>query len=143
VIDAGLTHKVPCVSEDLVFAPIWQIVRRPRPNLNPSKFLNVGELTVTPREVSFRSDKSSASSSMPIPNDPPTGIVISRIANVGLRRYGWGPFPRFIEIEFEVDGAQRAAFFTDGGWMGWRPILTRSNGGIAHSIRVHLGLGSG
>jgi hypothetical protein len=138
---ARLTHKVTYVSEDLVFVPIWRILRKPRPNLNPSKFLSVGELTVTPEEVSFRSGKSSADSFMPIPNNPATGIVMSRISNVGLRRYGWGPFPRFIEIEFEADDGQRAAFFTDGGWMGWRPILTRSNGGIAHSIQVHLGLG--
>ncbi len=131
------------MSEDLVFVPIWRIVQKPRPNLNPSEFVNVGELTVTPREVSFRFDKPSANSSMPIPDDPATGIVMSRITNVGLRRYGWGPFPRFIEIEFEADDGQRTAFFSDGGWMGWRPILTRSNGGIAHSIQVHLGLGEG
>jgi hypothetical protein len=138
-----VTHKVVCVSEDLVFAPIWRILGKPRPDINPSKFFDVGELTVTPQEVSFRSDKASANSFTSIPNDPATAIVMSRISNVGLRRYGWGPFPRFIEIECEADDRQSTAFVSDAGWMGWRPILTRSNGGIAHSIQVHLGLGAG
>jgi hypothetical protein len=124
---------------ELVLSPVWRVMRRSRPNLNPPRFFRVGTLTVTSAELKFHS-QDSRGLLWPIPRDERSDIRITNVSAVQLRRYGWGLVPRFIAIEFESDDARQVAYFNDGRWLGWRPLLTGSNRRMDRAIRRQLGL---
>jgi hypothetical protein len=63
-----------------------------------------------------------------------------RIVGVSRKRYGWGLVPRFVAITYETATGEAVAYFNDGEWKGWRPLLTGSNRRIVDAIREATGV---
>lgn len=127
------------MSDELIFEQVWHILGRVRPNMNPAKYIEMGTLTVTADCITFRCRPEAS-----FPFMPPQGakglMRLDSVVSVTRRRYGWGFVPRFIAIEF-VNGERReTAYFNDGGWAGWRPLLTGSNGRMVRDIRTRMNL---
>lgn len=56
-----------------------------------------------------------------------------RAVTVGRR--GSDFFNRWIELQYGDSLKPATVYLNDGGWHGWRPILTRTNRRIAHYLR--------
>jgi hypothetical protein len=121
-----------------VFDPVWLVLERPRPNLNPPKFFATGRLTIDDNQVEF--GPSAARLNWPFGPPQQAHLSLSRIVDVSRQRYGWGLFPRFVAITYESSDGTKTAYFNDAAWKGWRPLLTGSNRRMATQIRERLGL---
>jgi hypothetical protein len=122
----------------LTLDPVWLILRRPRPNFDPPDFFAPGQLTVQGEGGSF--GPSDATLSWPGSSKSDKHLNMDRIIGVRRKRYGWGVVPRLIEITYEVPQGSDVAYFNDGAWKGWRPLVTGSNRRIVSAIRQYLGL---
>jgi hypothetical protein len=126
----------PSATETLTFDPVWLILKRARPNLDPPSFVAPGELSLVGHRGTF--GPSSSSLVWPTARPSKVGLTMDRILAVRRKRWGWGLFPRFVEITYaSVDGTA-VAYFNDGAWKGWRPLLTGSNRRMVNAIRQHL-----
>jgi len=72
-----------------------------------------GVLTVTTTSAEFRDSRGA--------------IRLDPVLKVSSGRRGSDFFNRWIEVEFGRQESPSTLFLNDGGWRGWRPILTRSN----------------
>jgi hypothetical protein len=121
----------------LRFDPVWLILKRPRPNFDPPSFMAPGALSVDGQRATFGpSGARLYSASAERPN---THLTMDRVVGVRRKRYGWGVVPRLVEITYESTDVAAIAYFNDGTWKGWRPLLTGSNRRIVKAIRQHLG----
>jgi hypothetical protein len=127
-------------SEDidgLTFDPVWMILERPRPNLNPGRFLAPGKLRFEGKRAEFGSSEAR----LRLGPSPKASFSTDQIVEVSLERYGWGLVPRFVAIEYRTaDGKTDVAYFNDAEWNGWRPLLTGVNRRMVETIKRHLGL---
>jgi hypothetical protein len=64
-------------------------------------------------------------------------VVLTRISDVQLGGRGGDFVNTWIEVHGEIAGESCVVFLTDGAWLGWRPLLTRSNVRIVRSL-AHL-----
>ncbi len=124
----------------LTFDPVWLILQRPRPNLDPSRFIAPGKLVVEGQSGVF--GPSSATLLFPGVRPSSVRLTLGRIVGVSRKRYGWGLAPRFVAISHEADDGITVTYFSDGCWHGWRPLLTGSNGRMVRTIREYVGLHS-
>jgi len=122
--------------EPLVFDPVWLIRERPRPNLNPPRFLAPGRLVIARHRGEF-GPSSATLVWRPARND--IHLRMDDIVGVSRQRYGWGLFPRFVAIRYRTSHGEAVAYFNDGGWKGWRPLLTRSNQRMMDAIQERVG----
>jgi hypothetical protein len=122
----------------LSFDPVWLILRRPRPNLDPPRFLAPGELSIRGHSAEF--GPSEATLVWPTARRSDVRLDMDRIVGVRRKRYGWGAAPRFVEISYETADGIVVAYFNDGAWHGWRPMLTGSNRRIVNQIRQCVGI---
>jgi len=120
----------------LTFDPAWLILKRPRPNFDPPSFISPGVLSVDGDRATFGPSK--ARLSWPSAAAPDTSLTMDRIVSVRRKRYGWGVAPRFVEITYETREGTAVAYFNDGAWKGWRPLLTGSNRRMVNAIRQDL-----
>lgn len=124
-------------SNTIAFDPVWLILELPRPNLNPARFFAPGKLVIDGHRAEF-SPSDARLVSAPTPQ---VDLTCEHIVDVHLERYGWGLVPRLVAITYEKpDGGTAVAHFNDAEWNGWRPLLTKSNAGMASAIRTHLGI---
>jgi len=126
--------------EGLAFDPVWLILRRPRPNMDPSSFFAPGKLVIEGQGAIF--GPSSAALIFPTARPSNVHLTLGRIVGVDRKRYGWGLVPRFVAIRHEADDGITVTYFNDGGWHGWRPLLIGSNRRMVHAIRERLDLHS-
>lgn len=138
-LDAGSTHVGRGPAEPpLVFDPVWLVLQRPRPNLDPPQFFAPGKLTIYDSRVEF--GPSSARLAWPFGPAQKVHLSLSRVVDVSRQRYGWGLVPRFVAVTYESSEGTSRAYFNDAAWKGWRPLLTRSNQRMVAQIRKRLGL---
>ena len=123
---------------EITFDPVWLVLRRPKPNLKPPSYFAAGALSVGESQIRF----GPSSSSLLWPGRQPNDInrTLERVTKVATRRYGWGLVPRFVAVTYETDEGPGVTYFNDGGWSGWRPLLTGSNRRMAKAIRDRLQL---
>jgi len=122
----------------LKFDPVWLVLKRPRPNFDPPSFLAPGELLIEGHGAKF--GPSDATLSWPFDRTPDKHLTMDRIVGVRRKRYGWGVVPRLVEITYETTGRAEVAYFNDGGWKGWRPMVTGSNRRMVNAIRQYQGV---
>src|SRR4051794_36203593 len=122
----------------LVFDPVWLILERPRPNLNPPRFFAPGKLTIGDDRVDF--SPSAATLVWPAAQPADVHLTLDHVVDVSRHRYSWGLVPRFIAVKYETVDGIAVAYFNDGSWHGWRPLLTGSNRRMAGAIRDRLGI---
>jgi hypothetical protein len=123
-------------SESLTFEPVWLILERPRPNLNPGRFFAPGKLQIEGRRAVF----SPSAARLRLGPSQKAHFTCDHIIGVRRERYGWGLVPRFVAIEHRTaEGGTDVAYFNDAEWNGWRPLLTRVNQRIADTIQKQLG----
>jgi hypothetical protein len=125
--------------DKLVFDPVWFVLKRVRPNFHPPSYFVPGMLSVDGRRVRF--GPSGAALLWLTRKSDDVSVTFDHVVAVRRERYGWGLVPRFVAITYETDTGQAIAYFNDGGWQGWRPLLTGSNSRMANAIRQRLGLG--
>src|ERR1700733_1135624 len=125
-------HGVP-TGEGLTFDPVWLILQRPRPNMDPSSFFAPGTLVIEGQSATF--GPSSATLIFPTARPSNVQLALDRIVGVGRKRYGWGLVPPFVAISHEADDGITVSYFNDGGWHGWRPLLTGSDGRMGRGMR--------
>ena len=130
----------PLTGEALAFDPVWLVLKRPRPNADPSSFFAPGKLTFDGRNAAF--SPSSAKLSFPFSQTRAMNLTLGTIVAVDRERYGWGLVPRLVAIRHESDAGTIVTYFNDSGWRGWRPLLTGSNRRMVRAIQQHLGLHS-
>jgi hypothetical protein len=121
----------------ITFDPVWLILKRPRPNLDPQSFLAPGVLSIERQRATF--GPSEARLLWPTSRASDTKLTMDRIVGVRRKRYGWGVVPRLVAIQYETDEGIRSAYFNDGEWHGWRPLLTGSNMRMLRDIRRKQG----
>jgi hypothetical protein len=114
---------------------VWLIRKRVRPNLHPSTFRAVGVLTVSEGKLRFISHAARAQLHWPRSANAHIDLLMERVRAVEVKRYGWGLAPPFVAITYGPTADVRTAYFSDGGWRGWRPMLIGSNRQIAQEIR--------
>lgn len=121
------------------FDPVWHVRRRPRPSFEPARYFALGVLVVQGPTVEFHSKEPTGSLTL-LGGTATVDIRMNEVQSVGVERYGWGLFPRFVVIRSESEAGPCVAYFNDAGWNGWRPLLTRSNKRMAASLRYQLSL---
>ena len=57
------------------------------------------------------------------------------VLDVLVGKRGTDFFNRWIELQYGDPANPSTVYLNDGGWRGWRPILTRSNRKIAAELR--------
>jgi hypothetical protein len=62
-------------------------------------------------------------------------VRLSNLKGVAVGRRGSDHFNKWIEVVYG-DNHPQTAYLRDGGWRGWRPILTGSHRPIADALRV-------
>ena len=132
------TNPKASPSETLTFDPVWLILKRARPNLDPPSFIAPGALSLVGHRGSF--GPSAASLVWPTARPSKVELTMDRILAVQRKRWGWGLFSRFVQITYESPDGNAVAYFNDGAWKGWRPLLTGSNRRMVNAIRQHLDL---
>jgi hypothetical protein len=120
----------------LQFDPVWLVLKRARPNFDPPSFFAPGELSI--KGLCGMFGPSDATLSWPTAPRTNRRLTMDRIISVRRRRYGWGLVPRFVEVTYETSAGRNVAYFNDGAWKGWRPLLTGSNRRMVDAIRRHL-----
>jgi hypothetical protein len=40
----------------------------------------------------------------------------------------------WVQVDCDVNGARMLVYLNDGGWLGWRPILTGANTRLADAL---------
>jgi hypothetical protein len=120
----------------LAFDPVWLILKRVRPNLDPPSFMAPGVLSVDGHRATFGPSESRLY--WPSARAPETSLTMDRIVGVRRKCYGWGVVPRFVEITYETRDGTEVAYFNDGAWKGWRPLVTGSNRRMVNAIRHQL-----
>lgn len=133
-----MAQSVASKDGPLTFDPVWLVLRRPRPNFNPPAYFAPGQLTVDGEGGSF--GPSGAALSWSVSSKSDKYLKMDRIVGVCRKRYGWGVVPRLIEITYEVPQGSDVAYFNDGAWKGWRPLISGSNRRMVSAIRQYLGL---
>jgi hypothetical protein len=126
--------------ETLVVDPAWLILEKPRPNLNPPRFIALGKLTVERGRAEF----GPSDGTFPWPwggRNADVHLSMDKVVGVSLERYGWGMVPRFVAISYETAGGLAVAYFNDGGRNGWRPLVSGSNRRLVAAARRAAGLG--
>jgi hypothetical protein len=128
----------PVDANELTFDPVWLILKKVRPNFHTPSYFAPGKLTIGDRRARF--GPSAAALVWPTwrPND--ISRAFDEVIAVRRKRHGWGLVPRFVEITYQAEDGPAVAYFNDGGWYGWRPLLTGSNRRMVNAIREHLGV---
>ena len=123
--------------DGLAFDPVWMILERPRPNLNPRRFFALGRLRLEDRRLEF----GPSAAKLRLGPSPKASLSTDQVVRVRLERHGWGLVPRFVAIDHRADdGTTGVAHFNNAEWNGWRPLLTGVNRRTAEAIKKHLGL---
>jgi hypothetical protein len=120
----------------LRFDSVWLLLKRPRPNIDPSSFMAPGALSIDGQRATF--EPSEARLSWPSDQAPNKHLTMDRVVGVRRKRYGWGVVPRLVEVTYESPHGNAVAYFNDGAWKGWRPLLSGSNRRMVEAIREHL-----
>jgi hypothetical protein len=131
-------NREDAVPKVISFDPVWLILRRVRPNLDPPSFFAPGRLVVEGDHATF--GPSGATLAWPSARPGNVRLAMDRIVDVRRKHYGWGIVPRFVEVSYEKNGGTAVAYFNDGAWKGWRPLVTGSNRRMVNAIRTHLGI---
>jgi hypothetical protein len=124
--------------EELTFDPVWLILKRARPNLDPPSFFAPGQLYIKGGRGTF--GPSGAKLVWPTAQPSDVRLAMERITGVRRKRYGWGLVPRFVEIRYESSDGDAVAYFNDAAWNGWRSLLTGSNRRMVTEIRKFVGI---
>jgi hypothetical protein len=66
---------------------------------------------------------------------PRRAVRFQPILGVSVGRRGSDFFNRWIEVTFGQAARPSTVYLNDGGWRGWRPILTRSNRKIFSDLK--------
>ena len=103
-----------------IFEEMWCQSELPRASMAARESTRTGVLTVTPTAVEFRDSRGT--------------IQLDPVLKVSSGRRGSDFFNRWIEVEFGLRESPSTVFLNDGGWRGWRPILTRSNRRVASEL---------
>lgn len=109
------------------FGEVWLQTTTPRSSMRGDRERQSGELSVDPRShrALFRID---------------TGEVVqlANLTDVSAGRRGRDAINTWIEVHAELDGAPSVVYLNDGGWFGWRPLVTGSNRRLAQSLAALL-----
>src|SRR5665213_3573820 len=92
----------------LTFDPVWLILQRARPNLDPPSFLAPGKLVIEGERATF--GPSEATLVWPSARPSNVRLTMNRIVSVRRKRYGWGVVPRFVEISYLTDEGTEVAY---------------------------------
>ncbi len=63
-----------------------------------------------------------------------TGLIFQPVLDVLVGRRGTDLLNRWIELRYGDSANPSTMYLNDGGWRGYRPILTRSNRKIAAEL---------
>jgi hypothetical protein len=89
-ISMGATGDDELQGTPLVFDPVWLILERPRPNLDPPRFFAPGRLTIGTRRSEFRPSTATPTSPSISTN---VQLRLDQVVGVSVERYGWGLAP--------------------------------------------------
>jgi hypothetical protein len=106
---------------DAVFEKVWLQSAPPRAALRAYRDRSTGTLTVSHDSAEFVSDA--------------TSLRIDQVVNVSIGRRGTDFFNSWVEVRYLNGDEARTVFINDGGWLGWRPLLTGSNRRILHVLQ--------
>jgi hypothetical protein len=106
------------------FAELWFDRSPPRAAYDARSQTEYGSLLITDDAISFRSSSN------------PT--ILEPLRDVAYGRFGSDFFNRWIRVTFGSESNPVVCYIKDGGWRGWRPILTRSNRPILDALRRRL-----
>jgi hypothetical protein len=81
---------------------------------------STGELLVGNREAEFRHKG--------------TVTRFAGIRRVSVGRRGTDIQNKWIQVDYGDPAAPSTVYLNDGGWLGWRPLLTSSNKRIAEAL---------
>jgi hypothetical protein len=105
------------------FTGIWLQTTPPRAAMRAYRDRRSGALTVDPvsHHAQFRAD---------------TGDVVrlDAVTDVRAGRRGSDFVNTWIEVHAQLGGGPSIVYLNDGGWLGWRPLLTGSNRKLAQSL---------
>jgi hypothetical protein len=107
-------------NEEASFEEVWLRHKVPKASMSAFDATEVGTLRVARDHATFETSTGS-----------------SQIANISAIKYGrvGSDFVnRWIRIEYYDKDQYRQVFLKDGGWRGWRSILTRSNAPILAAL---------
>jgi hypothetical protein len=114
------------------FHDIWLQTTPPRSSMRAYRDRRTGALSVDPRSqhALFRTDAGDV-------------VRLDAVTDMRAGRRGSDLVNTWIELHAELDGAPSVVYLNDGGWFGWRPLLTGSNRELARSLasllpRSHL-----
>jgi hypothetical protein len=105
------------------FDEVWLQTTPPRASMRGDPERRTGALTVDPlaQRALFRTDGGDV-------------VQLAEVTDVLAGRRGRDFVNTWIEVHAELDGAPSVVYVNDGGWFGWRPLLTGSNGRLATSL---------
>jgi hypothetical protein len=105
------------------FQKVWFQMTPPRASLRAYKDRKMGDLIVDPTQ--------GAAFFQAVGDDV---VVLARISDVRIGGHGTDFINTWIEVHAEVSPETRVVYLTDGAWLGWRPLLSRSNTRIVRAL---------
>jgi hypothetical protein len=109
--------------ESSTYEEIWCQSTLPRAAMDARAGTRTGTLTITRDAVSFQ--------------DSEGRLDLSPVLHVAAGRRGSDFINRWIEVTYGDIEHPSTIFLNDGGWRGWRPLLTRSNRRIVRDLEGH------
>lgn len=106
------------------FHNVWFQTTTPRAAMRAYRDRQNGDLIVDPVQGHARFE----------PKGGGPTIALTKIADVRMGGRGSDFVNTWIEVHAMVDAQPKVVFVTDGAWLGWRPLLTRSNLRIVRSL---------
>jgi hypothetical protein len=61
-------------------------------------------------------------------------VVLSDVREVSVGRRGSDIINKWVEVSASLDGAPGRVYLNDGGWLGWRALLSGSNEPIVEAL---------
>lgn len=106
----------------LTFSPTWLCMSPPRRAWDAYRQFRRGTLSITRHGAVFR--------------DRDGDLQISRIREVRTGMAGTDTGNVWIHVTYlDEQSEPRTVFIKDGAWLGWRPILLRTNEPIVSALR--------
>jgi hypothetical protein len=65
-----------------------------------------------------------------------TSTELLRIRRVSIGKRGSDITNRWVEVQYGDPTSPTTVYLNDGGWLGWRPLLTSSNRRIAEALQA-------